>query len=82
MPKNFRITLTINVFVAAENEESAQEIAQEMNYSFLHPETNEVLEDSLIDWEVNEVDPDDSEEIEQLKDEKRGTYPDKWDIAN
>lgn len=53
MLKHFRITMTINVFVDAENEDAAQEIAQDMEISFKDGEKE--LEQNLIDWEVSEV---------------------------
>lgn len=31
---------------------------------------------------ANDTDDDDAEEVERLKDEKNGVYPDKFDIAN
>ena len=51
--KHFRISMTINVFVDAEDLDQAHEIAQEMGISF--SSDGQDLEQDLIDWDIDEV---------------------------
>jgi len=53
--KEYRATLTINVFITAENEEEAADKFHDMDISFVDPDTDESLQSDLIDMEVIEV---------------------------
>lgn len=56
MKKQYRATVTINVFAEAENEKEATQIFLDMGITFSHPETGNEMEQNLIDWEIKEVD--------------------------
>jgi hypothetical protein len=52
--KEYRITLTINIFIPAESEEEAQKIFEDMDYQFKDDERD--LETFLIDaGDIEEV---------------------------
>ncbi len=51
----YTITMTINIHTKADSLEQAQDIAQEMDIKFLHPETDEPMSNDIIDWEIKEA---------------------------
>lgn len=51
--KEYRITLTINVFIPAESEEEAQKIWEDMDYEFKDDKGQ--FETFLIDSEISQV---------------------------
>jgi hypothetical protein len=52
--KEYKATMTINVFIEADSEEEAQGKFEELDMSFRDTDGN-YLEDQLIDWEISEV---------------------------
>ena len=63
--KEYRATITVNVFLTAENQEEADEKFGAMELEFKDPDKDESLMSDLIDMEVTEVgelDVDDFEE--------------------
>jgi hypothetical protein len=54
--KEYRATLTINVFIFADNEDDANAKFEDMDISFIDPDSNDELQSDLIDWELSEVD--------------------------
>lgn len=53
--KEFRCTMTINVFANAKNKEKAERFFQDMGITFTHPVTGNEIENDLIDWEIEEI---------------------------
>jgi hypothetical protein len=53
--KEYRATLTVNVFITADNEEEAIDKFHDMDISFTDPDTDESLQSDLIDIDVTEV---------------------------
>jgi hypothetical protein len=53
--KEYKCTMTVNVFCQAENEEQAHEFFQDMEITFRNPNTSELMDSDLIDWEVSET---------------------------
>ena len=53
--KKYILQITINVHFEAKNEEHANDISANMGMTFSHPDSNENLEQSLVDWELKEV---------------------------
>lgn len=53
--KHYRCTMTINVFADAEDQEGAEAVFQDMGITFSHPVTGNEMEQTLIDWEIKEV---------------------------
>jgi hypothetical protein len=48
----YRATITVNVFIIAENQEEAELKFQDMDISFHDPDDESELQSDLIDWEI------------------------------
>ena len=67
--KEYRATLTINVFIFAENDEDAQRQFEDLDISFNDPDNGDELQSDLIDWEITDVtdiDEDYQQELDQV----------------
>lgn len=64
MPKEFRATMTVNVFITADSQEEADSKFEDMEIDFRDPYTDEILQSDLIDWDVTEVGEFEEEETE------------------
>lgn len=53
--KQYTLTATINIHFDAESLEQAQEIAQEIDASFIDPRSKAALNQDWIDWEIKEA---------------------------
>ena len=67
--REYRATLTINVFITAESEEEANDKLQDMEISFTDPDSHDELQNELIDWEVNDLGDIDDPDIDELDEE-------------
>jgi hypothetical protein len=52
--KEYRATMTINVFIDADSEEDAQAKFEDMDFLFQNEHRN-AYDTDLIDWEIEEV---------------------------
>ena len=53
--KQYRATMTINVFIDADSEEDAQSKFEDMDWNFQDSTSNSSYDTDLIDWEIVEV---------------------------
>jgi hypothetical protein len=53
--KEYICTLVINVRTQQESEELAQQFFQDMEITFRNPDTLQLMDSDLIDWEVKEA---------------------------
>jgi hypothetical protein len=62
--KQYRATITVNVFINAENEEEANDTFQDMEMRFTDGNSDGEFESDLIDLEIAEIgDVEDDEEM-------------------
>lgn len=69
--KEYRATLTVNVFIFAEDDDEAQLKLEDMDISFSDPDNGDELQSDLIDWELTdmgEVDKEYEEELQEADD--------------
>jgi hypothetical protein len=64
MAKEFRCTLAIDVFITAENQDEADSKLADMNIEFIDPDTDELLQSDLIDWDITQIGEIEEDEIE------------------
>jgi hypothetical protein len=64
--KEYRVTLTINVFINAEDEEDAQRKFEDMEIRFHDPDTCDELQSDLIDSEIFDIDEEIQQELDQV----------------
>lgn len=50
--KEYRATITVNVFIIAENQEEAEQKFQDMDINFYDPDDESELQSDLIDWDI------------------------------
>jgi len=65
--KEYRATLTINVFINAESEEDANDIFQDMNMDFSLDDKE--FSSDLVDWEIVELGDEDEEYLNELEED-------------
>lgn len=53
--KHYRITVTVNVFIDALDEDHAKDMADEMHYDFIDPRSDLPLETEMIETEITQV---------------------------
>ena len=53
--KEYRATLTVNVFIFAEDDDEAQLKLEDMDISFNDPDNGDELQSDLIDWDITEM---------------------------
>ena len=53
--KEYRLTLTINIFIPAESEQEAQDLYENMSMEFTDCDTGRTYLDTIIDDEITEV---------------------------
>lgn len=85
MKRKFTAYLTVRVDFEVEvgknedGEEIAESFVNDMDYSF-ESDCGNILNTEIQDVDI--VDQTEEEKIQNLKDEKRGLYPDKFDYTN
>lgn len=50
----YTLTMTISVHFTADNQDQAEQIIENMDVKFEHPETLHPMENDIIDWELKE----------------------------
>lgn len=55
MPKEFRCTMKVNVFIVADSQEEADSKFEDMDIEFHDPDSGDLLQSELIDWKINDV---------------------------
>lgn len=71
--KEYRATLTVNVFIFAEDDDEAQLKLEDMDISFNDPDNGDELQSDLIDWDITfmgEVDEEYEKELDEVDDYK------------
>ena len=53
--KEYTLTMTISVHFKADNQEQAEQIMENMDVKFEHPETLQPMENDILDWELKEA---------------------------
>ena len=65
MKTEYRATLTVNVYLVAENEDEAHAMLEDMEYTFINPNDHDELPSEIIEWELTEVAEIDVDDIEE-----------------
>ena len=66
--KEYRATLTVNVFIFAEDDDEAQLKLGDMDISFNDPDNGDELQSDLIDWDITDMGDTDEEYLKELQD--------------
>lgn len=56
--KEYRATIKVSVFFYAEDEDDAQNLLEDMDYTLTNPYNGDELQAEIIDWDVAEINED------------------------